>query len=134
MKSCVLFQVGRLPGMHSSNLMAETLSGQLDTVDFEDVLSSMCAVVGDSGNRDDYHNSCNFLLPNIVQRRDGIKKSALLASVTKFIFIQNRARLLIGKKKPKKNPQRLKNLRAPNFSRLFHHSSPVKDSSIKMCM
>lgn len=34
------FQINRLPGMHSSNLMSDTLSGRDEMIDFEDVLNS----------------------------------------------------------------------------------------------
>jgi proteasome maturation protein len=32
-------QIQRLPGLQSSNLMSDILSGRLDTIDFEDILN-----------------------------------------------------------------------------------------------
>lgn len=40
MKIKFLFQINRLPGMHSSNLMSDTLSGRDEMIDFEDILNS----------------------------------------------------------------------------------------------
>ena len=39
-KCFLCFQVQRLPCLHSSNLMHDTLTGKLDTIGFEDVLNS----------------------------------------------------------------------------------------------
>lgn len=41
MKISFLFKINRLPGMHSSNLMSDTLSGRDEMIDFEDILNSM---------------------------------------------------------------------------------------------
>ncbi len=40
----ILFQVQRLPCLHSSNLMSDTLTGKLDTIEFDDVLNGRFSI------------------------------------------------------------------------------------------
>ncbi|XP_052673029.1 proteasome maturation protein-like isoform X2 [Crassostrea angulata] len=50
MEKNVAQKIYRLPGMHSSNLMSDTLSGRDEMIDFEDILNNPadCEVMGDT--------------------------------------------------------------------------------------
>ncbi|XP_034302756.1 proteasome maturation protein [Magallana gigas] len=50
MEKNVAQKINRLPGMHSSNLMSDTLSGRDEMIDFEDILNNPadCEVMGDT--------------------------------------------------------------------------------------